>query len=47
VFVTATTFGTLRFRIPADVALVILGGVALDALFRGRAARPWARPDPV
>jgi dolichyl-phosphate-mannose-protein mannosyltransferase len=33
--VSVTSYGILRFRAPADVALVVLGAVALDAL--------WAR----
>jgi hypothetical protein len=38
VLVSVTSYGILRFRAPADVALVVLGGVALDALLRGRSA---------
>ena len=30
--VSVTGYGILRFRAPADVALVVLGAVALDAL---------------
>lgn len=33
------TYGNLRFREPADVALVVLAAVALDALWRRREAR--------
>jgi hypothetical protein len=35
-FVSVTSYGILRFRAPADVALVVLGGVALDALLGRR-----------
>ena len=38
--VTATSYGILRFRAPADVALVVLGALALDALL-GRGAPSW------
>ncbi len=38
--VTATSYGILRFRAPADVALVVLGALALDALL-GRGAGSW------
>jgi hypothetical protein len=31
--VSVTSYGILRFRAPADVALVVLGAVALDALW--------------
>ena len=30
------TYGNLRFREPADVAVVVLAGVGLDALWRRR-----------
>jgi hypothetical protein len=30
----AWTFGTTRYRIPADVALVVAAGVGIDALLR-------------
>jgi hypothetical protein len=39
VLVTITaiiSFGIFRFRMPADVALVVLGGVGIDALLRAR-----------
>jgi 4-amino-4-deoxy-L-arabinose transferase-like glycosyltransferase len=36
VFVSVTSYGILRFRAPADVALVVLGAVALDALLGRR-----------
>ena len=39
--VSATSYGILRFRAPADVALVVLGAVALNALAIG--GRPPAR----
>jgi hypothetical protein len=32
--VSVTGYGILRFRAPADVVLVLLGAVALDALLR-------------
>ena len=32
------TYGNLRFREPADVALVVLAAVGLDAVWRRRAA---------
>jgi hypothetical protein len=41
--VSVTSYGILRFRAPADVALVVLGAVALDALWaraRGRVQAP-------
>ena len=34
--VSVTSYGILRFRAPADVALVVLGAVALDALLGSR-----------
>ena len=38
VAVTAlTTYGNLRFREPAEIALVVLAAVALDAVWRRRA----------
>ena len=37
----AVSFGITRYRVGADVALVVLGGVALDALLR----RWWPVPD--
>jgi 4-amino-4-deoxy-L-arabinose transferase-like glycosyltransferase len=42
VFVSLTAYGVTRFRIAGDLGLVVLAGVALDALGRrrGRAARP-------
>jgi hypothetical protein len=43
-FVSVTSYGILRFRAPADVALVVLGAVALDALWaRGRGRRQAPR----
>ncbi len=42
VLVSVTSYGILRFRAPADVALVVLGAVGIDALLRGRAARTAA-----
>lgn len=42
VMVTATaamTFGLTRYRVPADVALVVLGAVGIDAVVRALAAR--------
>ena len=44
--VTATTlllYGNLRFRHSAELALVILAAVALDAVWRGQARSPAAR----
>jgi Dolichyl-phosphate-mannose-protein mannosyltransferase len=40
VVVSVTSYGILRFRAPADVALVVLGGVALDALLGARRQAP-------
>jgi hypothetical protein len=37
--VSVTSYGILRFRAPADVALVVLGAVALDALWARVAGR--------
>jgi hypothetical protein len=39
---TAVTYGTTRFRAPADVAIVLLAAVAVDTLIR-RASRSKAR----
>jgi 4-amino-4-deoxy-L-arabinose transferase-like glycosyltransferase len=33
-FISVSSYGILRFRAPADVALVVLAGVAVDALLR-------------
>jgi 4-amino-4-deoxy-L-arabinose transferase-like glycosyltransferase len=33
-FISVSSYGILRFRAPADVALVVLAGVAVDALVR-------------
>ena len=35
-FTALTTYGNQRFREPADLALVVLAAVAIDALLRGR-----------
>jgi 4-amino-4-deoxy-L-arabinose transferase-like glycosyltransferase len=35
-FVSVTAYGILRFRAPADVSLIVLGAVALDAYLPGR-----------
>ncbi len=40
VFVSVTAYGILRFRAPADVALVVLGAVAVDALLGSRRQAP-------
>jgi hypothetical protein len=40
--VSVTSYGILRFRAPADVALVVLGAVALDALWARVAGRVQA-----
>jgi 4-amino-4-deoxy-L-arabinose transferase-like glycosyltransferase len=37
--VSVTSYGILRFRAPADVALVVLGAIALDALWARVAGR--------
>jgi 4-amino-4-deoxy-L-arabinose transferase-like glycosyltransferase len=42
--VSLTAYGILRFRAPADVALVVLGAIALDALLPAGAASPAAPP---
>jgi hypothetical protein len=42
-FVSVTAYGILRFRAPADVALVVLGAVALDAFLESRGARTPVR----
>jgi hypothetical protein len=34
------TYGNLRFREPAELSVVVLAAVALDALWRRRAAAP-------
>jgi dolichyl-phosphate-mannose-protein mannosyltransferase len=39
VLVSIASYGILRFRAPVDVALVVLGGVAIDALLGGRLGR--------
>jgi 4-amino-4-deoxy-L-arabinose transferase-like glycosyltransferase len=38
--VSVTSYGILRFRAPADVALVVLAAVTLDALLGGRVQAP-------
>jgi len=48
--ITAFAYGTLRFRVPAEVSIVVLAAVALDALWqrRTRAAgleSPGSQPD--
>ena len=48
VLITVTAiygYGTDRFRVPMDVAVLILSGVAIDALLRTR-HRPPASADP-
>jgi hypothetical protein len=40
VVATAAGYGVPRFRQPVDIVLVVLGGVALDALLQRRAQRP-------
>jgi 4-amino-4-deoxy-L-arabinose transferase-like glycosyltransferase len=40
----AITFGLTRYRVPVEVALVILAGVTLDAAWSGRGARRLLRP---
>jgi 4-amino-4-deoxy-L-arabinose transferase-like glycosyltransferase len=40
VVVSVTAYGILRFRAPADVALVVLAAVALDALLASRLQAP-------
>jgi len=46
-----TTYGNQRFRTEAEVAMVVLASVSLDALWSSVAGRPReepvARPDPV
>jgi 4-amino-4-deoxy-L-arabinose transferase-like glycosyltransferase len=42
--VSVTAYGILRFRAPADVALIVLGAVALDALAPGGVAIRAAPP---
>jgi hypothetical protein len=37
--VSVTSYGILRFRAPADVALVVLGAVGIDGFLRGRGSR--------
>ncbi len=41
----AMTFGVTRYRVPAEVALVILAGVTLGSARWGRGARRWLRRD--
>jgi hypothetical protein len=36
-FAAAATFGLTRYRVPVDVALVVLAGVGIDALLKRRA----------
>ena len=40
VLVSVTAYGILRFRAPADVALVVLAAVAIDALLGSRRQAP-------
>jgi len=52
-FTVATSIGITRYRVSADVALTVLGGVALDAIWRWITARrqtpatPEPEPEPV
>jgi hypothetical protein len=36
----ALFYGLVRFRIPAEPALVVLSAVAIDAVLRGRSPAP-------
>jgi 4-amino-4-deoxy-L-arabinose transferase-like glycosyltransferase len=50
VMVTVTavaTYGLVRFRVPAEVALVVLAGVGIDGLVGRRSSRPRAGADEV
>ena len=41
VFAAATTFGLTRYRVPVDIAMIVIAGVAVSWLFdRLRAAPP-------
>jgi hypothetical protein len=40
----ASAYGVTRFRVPAEVAIVILSAVALDAGLRSILARARSRP---
>ena len=44
VVMAAVIYGFLRFRHPADIALVVLAGVAIDALVRRLSPSPTAEP---
>ena len=44
VVMAAVIYGFLRFRHPADIALVVLAGVAIDALVRRFSSSPTAEP---
>jgi 4-amino-4-deoxy-L-arabinose transferase-like glycosyltransferase len=44
VVMAAVIYGFLRFRHPADIALVVLAGVAIDALARRSSTRPATAP---
>ena len=48
-FVAVAAYGALRFRVPAEVALIALAGVSLDAglgwLFRRPGSRPLEEPE--
>ena len=43
-FTAAISFGITRYRVGADVALTVLGGVAIDALWRALSARRAPAP---
>jgi hypothetical protein len=46
-FAAAMAYGAVRFRIPAEVALIALAGVALDAVLRLVFRKPTGEGDPV
>ena len=37
--ISAFGYGTIRFRVPAEVSIVVLAAVAIDALWRRRRSR--------
>ncbi|HEU5301545.1 MAG TPA: glycosyltransferase family 39 protein [Acidimicrobiia bacterium] len=42
--IAAFAYGTIRFRVPAEVSIVVLAAVALDAVWKRRRGEPDARP---
>jgi hypothetical protein len=43
-FVTVAAYGTLRFRVPADVSFVVLAGLAVAAVIQRGPPAPGSEP---